>query len=427
MIANPFRYLWRNWETILLAFILAVAVWISAVLASDPNEEKALLESVPLQVVGQPEDLAILGDLPASVEVRLLAPQSVWNEIEADIQMVQAKVNLTGLEPGNYELEVEVDPGVSPVQVTEVVPGNVRFTLEPLVAKEMEIKKDLVGEPARGFLADEPVMDAESTLVSGPQSLVNLVDQVRAVIGISGVRETVSSEIQLVAVDETGQVISGVSFSPETVMVSVAVTQAGEYKDVAVKVETVGLPATGFRVTNISASPPTVTLFSPDPELVADLPGFVSTQPIDLTEASDDIEIRLALDLVEGVSVVGDEQTVTVQIGVTAIETGISLTVPIEIVGLGAGLGAEISPDSVDVFLTGPLSVIEGLLPEDVLVTVNLTDLGEGAHLVTPQVEILAEKVEAEAVNPDTIEVVIIIIDSTGDGQTPTPSPAANP
>jgi YbbR domain-containing protein len=243
--------------------------------------------------------------------------------------------------------------------------------------------------------------------VYGPQSLVELVDEVRAVISIDGARETINSKVTLQPMDEDGQVISGVSLSPETITVTIQIVQAGGYRDVAVRVETIGTPLAGYRVTNISVSPPTVTLFSSDPQLVLDIPGFVSTLPLDLTGASDDIEVRLALDLPEGITMVGDEQSVQVQVGIAAIETSITLTVPIQIIGLGSGLEAEVSPTTVDVFLTGPLTVLEALNHEDIIVFVSLTDLGPGSYLVAPQVDVLPEKVVLEAINPDTIEVTI--------------------
>jgi YbbR domain-containing protein len=191
------------------------------------------------------------------------------------------------------------------------------------------------------------------------------------------------------------------------VKMTVGIIQSGGYRDVAVKVETVGQPVTGYRVTNIIISPPTVTLFSSDPQLVAEMPGYVSTQLLDLTEIDDDKEVRLTLDLPEGVTIVGDEQSVEVQIGIAAVETSISLAVPISVIGLGPDLEAVVSPESVDIFLTGPLPILDDLTSDSVIILVDLTDLEPGSHLVEPQIEILPERVVQEAINPDTIEVSI--------------------
>jgi YbbR domain-containing protein len=243
--------------------------------------------------------------------------------------------------------------------------------------------------------------------VSGPQSSIEQVDEIRAELSISGARESITSDVTLTPIDIDGEQIQGLILSPEQVKMAVEIIQSGGYRDVAVKVETVGQPVSGYRVTNISVSPPTVTLFSSNPQLVIGMPGYVSTKPLDLTQIDDDKEVRVTLALPEGVIIVGDEQSVQVQIGIAAVETSISLTIPINIIGLGAGLQAVVSPESIDILLTGPLPILDDLTSESVLIFVDLTDLDPGSHLVEPQVEILTNRVVQEALNPDTIQVTI--------------------
>jgi YbbR domain-containing protein len=204
------------------------------------------------------------------------------------------------------------------------------------------------------------------------------------------------------------------------------VTQLGGFRDLAVKVETEGVLAVGYRVTNISVSPPTVTVFSSDPELVAAMPGFVRTMPVNLEGVSDDIEVRLLLDLPEGVTLVGEEQNVQVQVGVAAIETSISLQVLVEVVGIGSEFTAELSPEEVGILLSGPLTVLEDLEPEDIVVVVNLADLGLGSHLVSPEVVTFPDRVVVDAIIPETIEVSISLTPSQTETPevTPTLSPA---
>jgi YbbR domain-containing protein len=204
-----------------------------------------------------------------------------------------------------------------------------------------------------------------------------------------------------------------------------SIVQSGGYREVVVRVETIGTLPTGYRLTNISVSPPTITLFSSNPQAVAEMPGFVSTEPIDLQDAIDDIEARLTLDLPEEVVMVGEEQSVEVFVGIAAIETTISLTLPIQILELGPGLSASLSPDTVEVFLTGPLTVLDALTPDDVIVSISLAGLDAGTHLAINHAEVLADGVVIESINPDTIEVVIAesITDDTSAESTPTPSP----
>jgi YbbR domain-containing protein len=226
-------------------------------------------------------------------------------------------------------------------------------------------------------------------------------------------------------VDSNGRQLSGITIAPEQTSSSATIVQSGGYREVVVRVETIGTLPSGYRLTNISVSPPTITLFSSNPQAVADMPGFVSTEPIDLQDAVDDIEVRLTLDLPDEVVMVGDEQSVEVFVGIAAIETTISLTLPVQILELAPGLSASLSPDSVEVFLTGPLTVLEALTPDDVIVSISLSGLDVGTHLAVTHAEVITDGVVIESINPDTIEVVITeaVPDEQSSESTPTPSP----
>ena len=47
----------------------------------------------------------------------------------------------------------------------------------------------------------------------------------------------------------------------------------------------VGYVADGYKLTNITVSPPTVTVFSSDPTLVNELPGYVEAEELEYQRA----------------------------------------------------------------------------------------------------------------------------------------------
>ena len=116
----------------------------------------------------------------------------------------------------------------------------------------------------------------------------------------------------------------------------------------------------------------------------------------------------------EGFTVIGDPN-IRLVVTIEAIETSITITRTLEIIGLDAGLTALASPDTVSVFLQGPQPTLENLQAEEVLVVLDLQDLEPGVHQLEPQVVIYLEDVEVLAVLPETIEVTITVL------ATPTP------
>jgi YbbR domain-containing protein len=298
--------------------------------------------------------------------------------------------------------------------VTEIQPASLELTLEPLATRSVPVQVRTLGTPAVGYRVLSPEADPTEVTVSGPASAVDRVAQALAEVSLSGQRGNLDQAVQLLPVDPSGQSVPGVRVEPAEVQVTARVEQLGGYRDVAVKVIIEGQVEPGYWVTRITVSPPVITVYSADAEAVVVLPGFVETEPLVLTGASSDLSRRLALDLPEGVAPVG-EQTVLVEVGVAAIESSLTLTRQLEVQGLGTGLYATPSPDTVSVIISGPLPVLEGLTLSDVRVVLDLRDMGVGTHQVTPEVVLLPSGLVVQAILPATIEVNIT--------RTPPPTP----
>ncbi|HCB00884.1 MAG TPA: hypothetical protein DEP19_00735 [Anaerolineae bacterium] len=410
------RWIINNYKTFLWALALSIAVWISAVTSADPDETRKLPYPVTIQKIGQSSDLVLGSTIPEQVEITLRAPRSVWELLEANPQLVSAILDFSTLSAGEHTSELQIQINARPVQIITVTPSAVTFNLEPLERKILEVDLNLVGEVAVGYQIGEANLETVQVTVSGPQSKVEQVVRARASVDVNGIRENLDQVSTIELLDVDGQIIEGLNVSPSSVNVLLPVSQQGGYRDVAVKITIVGRVASGYRLTDLSVFPPVITVFSTNPDLVSNLPGVIETQPLDLQSAQDDITTRLSLVLPEGVSIIG-EQTVLVQAGVSPIEGSVTLANEIiEIVGLENGLTAVVSPNSVDVILSGPLPLLDTLTRQSIRATVDLTGLSAGTYQITPKVEILISNIIVESILPNAVEVVISPIN-------PTPTP----
>lgn len=310
----------KTLPTLLTAFILAVAVWISAETSNNPTEEANFPQPVPLEVVGQDPGLVITSSMPSSVVLTIRAPQSVWQALRANPGLVRAVLDLSGLETGTHTVQVQIQVGRSPYEIVNHSPRSVNVTLERLISRTLPIDLVVRGEPAIGYQAETPELSHDTVIVSGPETLVNQVQSVRALLDLSGATEPITRNITLQALDSSELVVNGISITPDRITAAVEVAQRFGYRNVVVKAEVIGQIANGYRLTNISVFPPAVTVYSPNPQIISSLPGVISTLPVDLTGVQDDIDISVALDLPPGVLVVGDENEVLVRVGVAAIE-----------------------------------------------------------------------------------------------------------
>ncbi len=411
----------RNLRSFILALILALAVWVSAITAADPDEVREYPQLVPLEIIGQDPGLVIVGNVPTQVTITLRAPHSVWNQLTASDNQVRAILDLSGMQSGEHQVQIQPQVIVRPVRVVSVTPQNLQINLEQLASISLPIQLSLRGEPAVGYEAGTASLEPAEAVLSGPQSQIQRVVLAQIDLSIAGLRQDVHSNLPVRIVDAGGKVLNGLTVNPENVQVNLPVTQQGGYRDIAVKVTVRGQQAGGYRVTNISVFPPVLTVYSKNPAIVNDLPGYVETETLNLNGESQNVDTHLKLILPPGVTIVGD-QTVQVQVGIAAIEGSLSLNgIPVEMIGLAPGLEAQTSPALVDVILTGPLPLLDKLTPGDIKFVVDLTGLESGTHQTAPQAQILITDIRVQSINPGTIEVTI------GPAQPETPTPMQTP
>jgi YbbR domain-containing protein len=416
---NNMRWFAMNIRTFLLALVLGISVWVSAVSADDPDEEGAYPKSVPIEIIGQEPSLILTSEIPKNIDVTIRAPRSVWEMLRSQDNAVRAIVDLSGLSAGEHTVDVQIQVSLRPTQIVFANPTTVTANLETLDTTTLPLTSSLSGQPAAGYKAGEETLALKEVVISGPESIVKEAVRARVVVNLDGVRENFDETVAIQIIDSQNEILRGLTLNPETVQVNVPISQQGGYRDLAVKVVVSGQQAAGYRLEDISVFPPVITVFSTDPALVSSLPGVVETQPLDLQDAKEDISTRLSLDLPENVSLSG-VQTVQVQVSITPIQTSLTLlNQPINVLGLAGGLSVQIFPPNVDVILSGPVPVLETLASAAVMVNVDVTGLGVGRYQLKPDVAPSIGDVSIESILPGTVEVVLSI------PGTPTPIPTS--
>ncbi len=406
----------KNLRTFLLALVLGVSVWVSAVSAADPNEVRAYPNPIPLEVIGQDPSLMLTSEIPSTVEVTLRAPHSVWESLTAREDAVRAVLDLSGLSAGQHTRAIQIMVDQRPYQIVLANPTSVTVNLESLDTQTFPLSLSLSGQPAAGYQVGEATMDLTEIAISGPETLVRQATRARVLVNLDGVRESINDSVPIQILDAQNKTLKGLTINPESVRVNIPISQQGGFRDVAVKVIVQGQVAAGYRLENITVFPPVITVSASDPELVNQLPGVVETQPLNLEDRKEDISTRLTLDLPPNITVVG-AQTVQVQVSISAIQTSLTLlNQPINVNGLSEGLSAQVFPPTVDVIISGPLPVLDKLTSKDIVVSVNVTGLDVGSYQLTPEVKVLVGNVLVESILPGTVETVIAV------SSTPTPS-----
>jgi len=382
--------------------VLGFALWIFVTDTESPTRSGVLPFELEVEAVDRPGDLVLAKSL-IKVRVRVEVADDEWNTLSpADFK---ATADLEGLQAGTYDLPVRVEPltGRGGLRVTQVIPETVEVDLRSLFSKSVPVSIKLEGGPAPGYEAGVPEMDAEAVLVTGTKDRVTQVSQVVATLDITGRTEDVAQAVRLEARDLLDTLVDSVFLEPNVVNVSVEITQKEFSAPLAIRPTVTGSPATGYEVVSVSVDPAVATALGP-PSFIAEA-AAIRTQPVDISEASDDVVLTISLDLPPEVSVSGGT-SVTVTVQIEPAQGRRTLAVTAVAVGLDPDLSISGALPFVEVELLGELPTLRALRPNDIAATINLSGLNEGTHAVNVSVSTPADTLVAD-VSPETVEVTL--------------------
>ncbi len=383
-----------------LSILLAFFFWVVATEAQDPMLERPYPASIPIEIRNIPDGMILYGEKDAEARVVLRAPESLWAVLQAPLGDIEVYVDLSGAEPGQLTVPVQVDVNRHPTQLLSVSPVEITLTLEQVAELDVPVEVRLQGTPALGFVTRAPSFAPQTVTVRGPRSLVTQTVRALVRVSVDESRDTLRESLAPMPVDELGNEIENVDVSPRAVTVEVPVEQLGNIRDLAVHVVLIGQPAPGYRVGAVEKEPPSVAV-SGLREVVQALPGYINTEPIDLNGVDESFTTTVGFQSPEGISVLTTPQ-VLVTVNLEQLKSTLTVDLTPELQGLRAGYTATVQPETVQVVVRGPFATVEAVDAAEIIGVLDLTGLLTGTHTVPLQVSLPDEALNVEGIIPQS-------------------------
>ena len=302
-------YIWNRREDILLfaaslliALVLFIQLDSSAVIEAEREIE------VPLEFTNVSDEVTVLQAV-RKVKVRATAPQSVLDSL--DLSQISAFVDLTNAPVGVERYKVMVTAPSREGLIVAPMQSFVQIEVEARVSKEFEVMVLPMGVPPQGFLYQGATVVPQIVTVSGPESIMESVKSVRAVLDLSELVPNATIDSDLEILGDLNRRIPVVQANPAKVKLSPAVSFGTTTRKLLINPDITKLPPGNFEIVSVTVDPVQIEVFG----VSADLAKYtiVDTEPIDLSDVRESRSFQVGLILPERLTAEGDT-TVTVRV-----------------------------------------------------------------------------------------------------------------
>lgn len=381
-----------NWNTKQRVIVQVVCVLLSIILWVYVTNIENPLNTIELNKV----NVQLLNSDILAESGQILAPNqdiTVSLKLEGSIQDIykvsaadfSAVIDLQpyALKIGENTIPVTIIDSPSNITIKNLSGLTATIVVEELTEKEVPVISDIDVTVKNSYYASAAETDPETITVSGPKSLVDRVDSVEVSGSEDNVDQTIVKNYDIYAVDVNRNKVAGVSFSQDTVQVTIRVNEG---KTVPINVVTEGKLPDGLRLINTEVKEKSIDISGPD-GVLSNI-SEIDTEAIDLSKITEDTSIEVGVIIPEG-AVNESSKTVTVDISLERTETK-EIEVPFTVQGLSEDFNSVIDTDKVKVTIRGYSKNLEGITAADLTAVLDLTSINaEGDYTLKPAVTII--------------------------------------
>lgn len=176
----------ENWPLKLASLVMALTLWFYV--TSKGKTELTL--TAPLELRNIPANMAVVGDVPGTVEVRVQGQERALRDITAGKKVV-GLLDLGSGKKGENVMHLSPEDIKRPngVLVTNIAPSEIAVKLEPVVQRTVRLFARIQGRPAPGYRFVSASVNPSRITIEGPASIVRTFSRLRTLpLDISGLR-----------------------------------------------------------------------------------------------------------------------------------------------------------------------------------------------------------------------------------------------
>lgn len=384
----------------LLSLAIAFGIWMYVVTYVS-SESTDTVYDIPISYEGETvlaeRNLMITAKKTSGVNLTLKGNRSDLSKVNRS--NITIKVDLTKVyDAGENELEYDIiypgDVSSNAFNEESKYPGVVTIVVEKIGRKDVPVQVAYSGSAAENFLVDKEnaVLDYSAISVTGPSSVVDLIDHARIDVDLEERNESISESYRYTLCDAEGNPVD-----VEQVTTNVAEVRLDlkiqRYKEIPVVLNISYGGGATEKTAKVEVKPSTIQV-SGSEALLEELTE-INLGSVDLATITENTQQMYPINLPEGVTNLTGQTEATVDISFSGLSIKEFTVESIQVTNIPEGMTYNLMSQVMKVTLRGPTALINSIEPENIVITVDLTDKELGATTVKATVTVTGEKYES--------------------------------
>lgn len=384
---------------ILISVLVAIAIWIyvdSSGNGGSAYETTVSVENIPVEFYGEDTYLAdkglmLLDDTESTVSVEVSGSKTALMKLDVSAIRVRADVSditSTGTQSISWRVIFPTSFDSSNVSYKPKKPSTyaVSVNVGELYRKSVDVRCDIQGAVAEGYIAGEVQCQPNVLELRGQQAEVEKISYAKVVLPIDNIKETTTQTLAYKLYDENDREVDSVNVHPVTDRIQV-VLPVNVIKELPLVINFVEAP--GSRVANLdyTIEPLSVTV-SGDAALLRDVDSIVLEESFDLESFSGEATYNYQITLPDGCENLSGVTRATLKIRYKDLVTATVTTSRIEYENAPEGKTVTVLTSDLPVTLRGTSADVNAVTPEDVILLADLRDVSSASGSYTVPVEV---------------------------------------
>lgn len=380
---------------IVLSVMIAVGIWAYVDGVKDYTVYSRRY-TLPITFVGQNSTLAdrglmLLNDSNSSIKLKFEGSRKLIAQLEPSkiyVQVDLSDVTETGKQNLSYKIiypNNKLSKGISSVSASSY---TVFVDIGELYSKSVEIRCDIQGKVAEGYIAGAVKTVPEKLELRGQEEDVDKVSYVKVTLDIDDAEESVTKSLNYQFYDKNDKLLKNTeNIHPVANLIKVTLP-VNVVKELPLKVNFTESAGASLSNVNYTISPAEITVSGPAEKLKG--VNSIVLSEFDLSKFSDAAEYHYAITVPEGCENLSGVTKATMKIAFKDMAATTLVTKNIECENVSSGKKVTVLTDELSVKLRGKSEDLKALTADDIQVDADLSDVSSasGSYTVPATVKI---------------------------------------